>query len=120
MDGDMEVSVLEVYGSRPISRADCLTNFLHRFYLEVGGVQITRVEPLEVEDGPHPSTLLRNQEEAAYKAQRWRVEGDLLDGSLAEKGLHFPVYEVVSIPLGRGGEVGLGIRKRRRGGKGGR
>jgi hypothetical protein len=54
----VEVSVSEVYRGCPIPRPKGMANILQSVLLELGSVQVIRVQLLQVDDGPHPSILL--------------------------------------------------------------
>jgi hypothetical protein len=98
----MEVGVFEVYGCRPVSRPESMANILHRLHLEGWSIQISGVQPLEIEDGSHAAIFLGDEKNGADVGEKRGGEGDLFDGSLGREGLHLLVDVMVVLSLGGG------------------
>jgi hypothetical protein len=116
VDGDVEVGVPQIDRGRPIPRAYGVAEILWGLHTEVGSVQVGRIQPFEVDHGPHAPILLLHKENGADEAGRRGMQGNLLDGPFRQHGLHLNVDEVVVRSLRRSGEIHsrAGERGRRR------
>jgi hypothetical protein len=93
VDGIMKICIPEVDGSRPVPRADGVLNILGRFYPEMRVIEVSCIQPLEVDDGTHPPVLLLHQKYVADEAGRRGNQGNLLYGPFLEQSLHLEVDE---------------------------
>jgi hypothetical protein len=93
-----------------------VSNILGHFHPEMRGIEVSCIQPLEVDDGSHPPVLLFHQKYVADEAGRRGNQGNLLYGPFLEQSLHLEVDERIVRSLQWSGEANswAGERRQRR------